>query len=573
MSSRIPQDFIDQLLTQIDIVELIDSYVPLKIKGASATACCPFHSEKTPSFHVSATKQLYHCFGCGVGGNAIHFLMAYEKLDFVETIKRLAQRLGKTLPNSSLVKSEISLSASLYPLLDTVTTYFQQTLKQDSNAIEYLKNRGVSGQIAKTFRIGYASDQWDKLYKTFSRQYSSEDLLNAGLIVKREKSGFYDRFRDRIMFPIRDLQGRVIAFGGRILAKGEPKYLNSPETSLFQKGKELYGLYEARQTKNALDTVWIVEGYMDLIALAQAGISNVVATLGTAVTTTHLQRLFRFTQAIIFCFDGDSAGRQAAWRALEVLLPLLQDDYQVRFILLPEGEDPDTYVRNMGREKFLATPSQTMPEFFFNTLLKQVDLHLPEGRAKLAKIASEYIQKIPGQFLKQILLDRLSHLTRIGMKRSLPTSNKRPLFLQRMQPPRKKKISPIRLAMMLLLQYPHLVTAIELPEALETLTVPGITLLHTLYVLLKNNPHMTTPIVIEHWRGREEEKAIQKLAMETHWIPEGGVLEELQGAFRSLKTLVIEQKIDTLLHQGQLRALTEEERVVLQGLIRERSVG
>jgi DNA primase len=570
MSSRIPQDFIDQLLTEIDIVELIDSYVPLRIKGSSATACCPFHSEKTPSFHVSATKQLYHCFGCGVGGNAIHFLMAYEKLDFLETIKRLAQRLGKTLPNTSFVKSEISLSASLYPLLDAVTTYFQQALKQNSNAIEYLKSRGISGQIAKTFRIGYASDQWDKLYKTFSKHYSSEDLLNAGLIVKREKSGFYDRFRDRIMFPIRDLQGHVIAFGGRILSQGEPKYLNSPETLLFQKGKELYGLYEAREPKQALDMIWIVEGYMDLIALAQTGISNVVATLGTAVTTMHLQRLLRFTQEIIFCFDGDSAGRKAAWRALEILLPLMQDGYQVRFMLLPEGEDPDTYVRKMGREKFLATPSQTMPEFFFNTLFKQVDLNLPEGRAKLAKIASEYIQKIPGQFLKQILLDRLAHLTRIGMNRSLPVSNKRPLFLQRMQP-RKKKISPIRLAMMLLLQYPHLVTAIELPNELETLVIPGIAPLQTLYALLKNNPHITTPILIEHWRGREEEKAIQKLAIEPHWIPEGGVLEELQGVFKQLKALVVEQKIDTLLHQGQLRALTGEERVVLQELIRERS--
>jgi DNA primase len=576
MSSRIPQDFIDQLLTQVDIIDLIDSYVPLRKKGGSYTACCPFHSEKTPSFHVSATKQLYHCFGCDVGGNAIHFLMTYEKLDFLETIKRLAQRVGVDLPQTSFANQEKPIQASLYPLLEEVTVYFQQELKRHPEAIDYLKNRGVSGQIAKTFRVGYASDQWDKLYKTFSQKYTLEDLLNAGLVVKREHGGFYDRFRDRIMFPIRDLQGRVIGFGGRILGKGEPKYLNSPETPLFQKGKELYGLYEARQATHNLDAIWIVEGYMDLIALAQADISNVAATLGTAVTTTHLQRLLRFTQEIIFCFDGDEAGRKAAWRALETLLPLMQDGCQIRFVLLSEGEDPDTYVRNVGRENFLATAAQTMPEFFFNTLLKEIDLHSPEGRAKLAKQASEYIKKIPGQFLQKILLERLSHVARIEMdnsvkRLSIKNMDQRNYFPSRdRRQTRKKPFSPVRLVIMLILQYPHLAAEIQFPEEIEKLTIPGIDILKELYILLKSNPHLKTRVLIEHWRGREGESAIQKLATQSHWIPENGVMQELQGALLQLKALCLEYEIDALFHQGQMRALTENEKTLLQALIRDK---
>lgn len=575
MSTRIPQHFIDDLLTRIDIVELIDSYVPLRKKGSSYSACCPFHSEKTPSFHVTSAKQLYHCFGCGAGGNAISFVMAHENLDFIETLKLLAARAGVELPKTNFLAQESSESPALYPVLEEATNYFQQALKQHQPAIDYLKSRGISGQIAKTFRIGYASNQWDKLYKHFSAKDQKNELLSAGLIIKKETSGFYDRFRDRIIFPIRDIQGRVIAFGGRILTQGEPKYLNSPETALFQKGKELYGLYEARKASHSLENIWIVEGYLDLIALVQAGIPNAVATLGTAVTASHLQRLFRFTSEIIFCFDGDKAGQQAAWRALEVLLPFMQDDYRARFVMLPQGEDPDTYVRKLGRDKFLAMEAQSLPEFFFATMVKQIDISLPEGKAKLAKQATEHLKKIPGKFLQQIMLDRLSHLVRIDVDRLGSLTQMRstispPRHHLRFGKQRLTKHSPVRMAMMLLLQYPHLGLQIELPNELNTLSVPGVPLLLELYQLLKNHPDLSAGILIEHWRGREEEAVIQKLATQAHWVPEEGVMQELKGAFLQLQALCREQKIDWLLQQGQIRTLTSEEKELLNQLIHEK---
>lgn len=575
MSTRIPQSFIDDILARVDIVELIDSYVPLRKKGASYSACCPFHAEKTPSFHVTATKQLYHCFGCGVGGNAISFVMAHENLDFIESLKLLAERVGIDLPKTTFSAEAQPNSTSLYPLLEEVTTYFQQGLKQNQQAIDYLKNRGISGQMAKLFRIGYAPLHWDNLCKHFLNRYTPSDLIAAGLIIKKENGGFYDRFRDRIIFPIRDAQGRVIAFGGRILTSGEPKYLNSPETALFQKGKELYGLYEARKASHSLDNVWIVEGYLDLIALVQAGITNTVATLGTALTSSHLQRLFRVTSEVIVCFDGDKAGQQAAWRALEALLPLMQDDYRAKFVILPVGEDPDTYVRKMGREAFLAANAQSMPEFFFSSLTKQIDIKLPEGRANLAKQASEYLKKIPGKFLQQIMLDRLSRLVHIEVDR-LESLNQMKEVKQYSPPayghryvPKKRlsKHSPVRLAIMLLLQYPHLAAEITLPGEFNTLSLPGIPILLELYQCLHENPQLTTAMLMEHWRDRTEATVMQKLATQSHCIPETGLIQELKGAFSQLQVLCLDQKIDWLLQEAQIRGLTSDEKALLQQLI------
>lgn len=579
MSTRIPQLFIDDLLARTDIVELIDSYIPLRKKGSNYSACCPFHNEKTPSFHVSLAKQLYHCFGCGVGGNAISFVMAYENLDFIEALKLIAGRVGLELPKTTLSQEQPSNVSNLafYSLLEETTRYFQKTLKENQQAIAYLKNRGISGQTAKTFCMGYAPSQWDSLCKNFLTKYKPDDLFTVGLILKKEKGGFYDRFRDRIMFPIRDIQGRVIAFGGRVLTSGEPKYLNSPETPLFQKGKELYGLYEARKACNVLDSIWVVEGYLDLIALVQSGIPNVVATLGTAITSSHLKRLFRMTSEIIICFDGDKAGQQAAWRALEALLPLMEDDYRARFVTLPEGEDPDTCVRKVGRDQFLAMPFETMPEYFFRMLMKQIDIKLPEGRAKFAKQASEYLKKIPGKFLQQIMLDRLSRLVHIEVDRltSLtevkiikPSSSRnfnKPFLKQRLT-----SHSPVRLIIMLLLQYPHLSNEIELSSELNTLSLPGISILMELYEQLKENSRMTTAILLEHWRDRAEEKALQKLAHQDHCIPETGVIQELKGAVLQLHASYTEQKIDWLLEQGQLRGLTIDEKTLLQQLLVEK---
>lgn len=578
MSARIPQNFIDDLLARTDIVELIDSYLPLRKKGASYSACCPFHAEKTPSFHVTPIKQLYHCFGCGVGGNAISFVMAHENLDFIEALKLLADRVGLELPKTAFSLQSQPNSVSLYPLLEEVASYFQQRLKQSGEAIAYLKNRGISGQMAKLFRIGYAPLQWDSLCKHFLTRYTPDDLMAAGLIIKKENGGFYDRFRDRIIFPIRDVQGRVIAFGGRVLTSGEPKYLNSPETSLFQKGKELYGLYEARKASQSLESVWIVEGYLDAIALVQTGITNTVATLGTALTSPHLQRLFRMTSEVIVCFDGDKAGQQAAWRGLEALLPLMQDDYRAKFVMLPQGEDPDTYVRKIGKEAFLKAESQNMPEFFFASLIKQIDIKLPEGRANLAKQASQYLKKIPGKFLQQIMLDRLSRLVHIEVDRlesltqmqemNRPSS---PSYRPRYAPKKRlSKHSPVRLAIMLLLQYPHLAAEIALPSEFNTLSLAGMPILLELYQSLKENPQYTTGMLVEHWRDREEATVMQKLATQAHCIPETGVIQELQGAFLQLKALCLDQKIDWLLQEAQIRGLTLDEKALLQQLISEK---
>lgn len=574
MSSRIPQNFIDELIGRIDIIELIDGYVPLRKKGSSYQACCPFHSEKTPSFNVSSTKQLYHCFGCGVGGNAIHFLMAHEKIDFIDALQRLAERAGLTLPKTTSYE-EKTVSKSLYPLLEEAAVYFQNTLKNSSEAIHYLKNRGISGQTAKTFRIGYVPDEWDSLCKQFLHRYQAEDLLDTGLFVKKEKGGLYDRFRDRIMFPICDTQGRVIAFGGRSVHQGEPKYLNSPETPLFHKGKELYGLYEARQAQSDLESIWVVEGYMDVISLSQAGIKNVVATLGTAITSQHLKRLLRFTSELVFCLDGDKAGQQAAKRALEALLPLMQDDHRARFIILPEGEDPDSAIKQ-GSKSFLSIPSLSMPEFFFSTLLKEIDMSVPEGRAKLAKNAMDHIQKIPGKFLQQIMLDRLSSLTRINASRlevlgEIKPSKTNNISYQKSKKQTSTRISPMRLAIILLLQYPHLLEKIEWPSILNSLKLPGLSLLKEIYELLKENSHLTTAMLIEHWRDKAEESTIQKLALQAHWVPEKGVLQELQGAFAQLAAKGSEHQVEGLLQEAQMRDLTSEEKFLLQQLIKERA--
>jgi DNA primase len=348
MAEQIPRDFIDQLLNRVDIVDFIDSRITLRKKsGNNFFACCPFHNEKNPSFSVSQPKQFYYCFGCGAHGNAIDFLMQYDRLNFPEAIEALAKQVGMEVPKQSISPQQAEKAAaqqSLYELLAQVAKFYQSQLRTHNRAIEYLKQRGVSGEIAKSFAIGVAPQGWDNLLQKIG-QHAKQALLEVGMLIKKEEGGCYDRFRDRIMFPIHDRRGRIIGFGGRIIDQGEPKYLNSPETPLFQKGHELYGLYQALQANRQLERIIVVEGYMDVIALFQHDITYAVATLGTATSSSHIERLLRHTAEIIFCFDGDQAGRSAAWRALQVTLPLMRDGIQVRFLFLPEGEDPDSLVR------------------------------------------------------------------------------------------------------------------------------------------------------------------------------------------------------------------------------------
>jgi len=411
----IPQSFIQDLLGRVDIVEVVDRYVKLKRSGANYAACCPFHTEKSPSFTVSPTKQFYHCFGCGAHGTAIGFLMEYSGMGFVDAVKDLAQGVGMQVPEaprSEQAQRRAEEGPDLYGALLKAAQFFRNQLKDAPQAIEYLKRRGLSGEIAKRFGIGYAPDGWQNLEQVFP-DYAEKALTAAGLVKQNEEGRRYDVFRDRIMFPIVDVKGNIIGFGGRVLGDGEPKYLNSPETAVFEKGRELYGLFHARRAIRDAGCVIVVEGYMDVVALAQAGIEYAVATLGTATTPIHVQKLLRQSDEVVFCFDGDAAGRRAAWRALENSLAQLADGKQVRFLFLPDGEDPDSYVRKHGKAEFEALIAKADPlsRVLIDGLRANADINAPEGRAKLLQQAKPLVKQIAAPMLSLMIRKELAQLT------------------------------------------------------------------------------------------------------------------------------------------------------------------
>ena len=422
MAGLIPQSFIDDLLNRTDIVDVVSSRIQLKKTGKNYSACCPFHKEKTPSFTVSPDKQFYYCFGCGAGGNALGFVMDHDQLEFPQAIEELAKRAGMDVPREESGrghKPRQPVDSPLYPLLNAAAEHYRQALKshpQRKYAVDYLKGRGLTGEIARDFGIGFAPPGWDNLLKQLGADALQQKvMIDAGLLIENAENGRrYDRFRDRIMFPIRDSRGRVIAFGGRVLGDDKPKYLNSPETPVFHKGQELYGLYEARKHNRDLDEIMVVEGYMDVIALAQQGLRNAVATLGTATSEEHLKRLFRIVPSVLFCFDGDAAGRNAAWRALESTLSSLQDGRRARFLFLPDGEDPDTLVRAEGTDAFRARinqHAQPLADYFFKQLCEEADPRSLEGKAHLVTLAAPLIDKIPGNNLRALMRQRLSEIT------------------------------------------------------------------------------------------------------------------------------------------------------------------
>lgn len=422
MAGLIPQGFIDDLLNRTDIVDVVGSRIQLKKSGKNYSACCPFHKEKTPSFTVSPDKQFYYCFGCGAGGNALGFIMDHDHLDFPQAVEELAKRAGLEVPReegSRSARPRQNVDSPLYPLLEAAAEFYRQALKSHparKAAVDYLKGRGLSGTIARDFALGFAPPGWDNLLKHLSGDaLQQKAMIEAGLLIENTETGKrYDRFRDRVIFPIRDSRGRVIAFGGRVLGDDKPKYLNSPETPVFHKGQELYGLYEARKSNRDLDEIIVVEGYMDVIALAQQGLRNAVATLGTATSEEHLKRLFRLVPSVLFCFDGDAAGRKAAWRALEATLPNLQDGRRARFLFLPEGEDPDSLVRAEGSDAFrarLEQQAQPLADYFFEQLGREADPRSLEGKAHLATLAAPLIEKIPGANLRALMRQRLGEIT------------------------------------------------------------------------------------------------------------------------------------------------------------------
>ena len=583
MSGRIPHTFIDELLTRTDIVDVIDARVQLKKAGREYKACCPFHNEKTPSFTVSQVKQFYHCFGCGAHGNAISFLMDYEHLEFVEAVEELAHMTGLEVPREATAEPAAqSPTQPLYALHEEVSRYYRQQLRshpQAARAIDYLKQRGLSGEIAARFEIGFAPPGWDNLARALGGDAAARTaLLETGLLIERpDGSGVYDRFRDRIQFPIRDRRGRTIGFGGRVLGDDTPKYLNSPESAIFHKGRELYGLYEARKAVRHLERILVVEGYMDVVALAQFGINYAVATLGTSTTPDHLERLFRTVPEVVFCFDGDRAGRAAAWRALENALPVLTDGREARFLFLPEGEDPDTLVRKTGKDEFelMITHAVPLSDFLFDHLSSQVDTTSIDGRARLVDLARPLLSRLPDSIFRQLMLEKLAEIARTDSSH----------LADRLQKPAETRAvtasataphttgsgkSPVREAIAMLLHQPDLAQKIEPPGITEPDTMPGVTLLLELLELLRRQPGLNTGAILEHWRGREEARYLHKLAQWTPLTEKLDLAAEIRGHVSQIEHQAAEKRISALLHEERLRALNDKEKQELKQLLQSR---
>lgn len=568
----IPQSFIQDLLNRLDIVDVVERYVPLKKAGANYMACCPFHGEKTPSFSVSPTKQFYHCFGCGVHGTAISFVMEYQGLGFVEAVEELARSAGMSVPQEAMAEKHRSAqSADLAEVMLQATRYYRDELKRTPGAIEYLKRRGLSGEVAARFGIGYAPQGWQSLRDAFP-DYDAKSLVQAGLVIEGENGKRYDRFRDRIMFPIINQRGSVIGFGGRVLDQGEPKYLNSPETPLFEKGQELYGLYQARKAIRDADRVLVVEGYMDVVALAQHGIEYAVATLGTATTPTHVQKLLRQSDSVVFCFDGDAAGRKAAWRALENSLGQVADGKHLSFLFLPQGEDPDSYVRSNGKAAFEGMLGEALPlsQFLLRELTSQVDMQTQEGRAHLLQLARPLLLQVAAPALSLMLRKRLAELAGISQAELEDLFQIRVVQKPKALPKGKRNPpSLVRQMIQLLLVQPKLAQGVEL-GVLEGNGEEAT--LQALLDFLAAHPQLRDAApVIEHFRGSVHEIKLRDAAAEVmQWedrFAEGEIDDEFAGALTQLKQKVELKELEALKALARDQGLNETQKMRLLQLL------
>ncbi len=575
MAGQIPKQFIDELLARTDIVELIDQRVPLKKAGRNYAACCPFHNEKSPSFTVSQDKQFYHCFGCGAHGNAISFMMEFEQLEFVEAIEELAQLHHLEVPREQGAgKSRPAAQADDYNLMQQAATYYQQQLQQhpDSQRVrDYISQRGLSAQTVADFALGYAPESWDGLLKQLSpsnNRQLRDQLTELRLINRNDNGREYDFFRDRLMFPIRDKRGRVIAFGGRVLGDGTPKYLNSPESRLFHKGRELYGLYEVRQQPGHVAQILVVEGYMDVVALAEHDIRFAVACLGTATTSDHMHTLFRYTPRVVCCYDGDRAGRDAAWRALQSALPQLKDGVELNFVFLPDGEDPDSLVQKEGKTAFLQRIAQAVPlnQYFFEHLVQEFNPATDAGKSALSVKAAELIKQIPSEFYRDSLSDKLANLMGQPRERTKAAVNRSANRVK----PAAMKITPMRRAIGLLLQYPNLASVMpDAPELAEA-NIPGIGLLLSLQQRLLQQADLTTAQLIEHWRGLPEHNILMTLASWDHQIEPEQLSQEFVDTFHSIEDQYLQQRLEALERKDKLQQLSKAEwheyKLLLQAL-------
>jgi len=581
MAGRIPRHFIDDLIQRVDIVDVIDARVPLKKAGKEYTACCPFHNEKTPSFTVSPAKQFYHCFGCGAHGTAVGFLMEYENLSFPEAVEALADQAGIPVPretgDGASAFQQKQDTASLAQALTESDRYFREQLRKASagEAVEYLKNRGLDGKTAADFGLGYAPPGWDNLLKHLgTTPQKREALVKSGMLIEKDNGDFYDRFRHRIMFPIHNYRGQLVAFGGRTLGDDKAKYLNSPETPLFHKGRDLYGLYIGRNDIKEAGHAVIVEGYMDVVSLAQFGVRYAVATLGTATTQQQLERLFRFTDEIVFCFDGDNAGRKAAWRGLENALPALKGTRQIRFLFMPEGEDPDTLVRKEGADGFEARlrKAESLGDFLLGNLSKQVDMTRLDEKVRLAEMARPHIEKIPDGALKNMLLDQLYKLSGQDISglaaKPVADANRRGRdAAANPSPAAQGAKSKIARALGFLLQNPQLASIPEDIEFLSDLPVPGAQLLHDVLQLVRDQPTIHTGAILEHFHGTRDYKALSSLVAWQHYLSENDVNTEFQAVLDDLDKQRRRIHIQQLLDKAQSSRLTPDEQRLLNQLL------
>lgn len=571
MSGRIPREFIDDLLVRVDIVDLIDSHVPLKKTGNNFVARCPFHAEKTPSFSVNRKKQFFHCFGCGASGNAISFLMDFSHLDFVEAVEDLAGFVGIDVPRESIEhqssrpKKEDSIG--LYGLMEQVADFYVERLRsgvEGKAAVEYLKNRGVSSASASDFMLGYAPDEWQAL----AARFDSKLLLEAGLVVSKEGGQVYDRFRGRVMFPIRDRRARIIGFGGRVLDNSLPKYLNSPETALFHKGKEVYGLYELLKKDSKPQRILIVEGYMDVIALAQFGIHYAVATLGTATSQAHLDLLFRFSSELVFCFDGDKAGREAAWRAIASVFPSLKGGRQIRIMLLAQNHDPDSLVRKEGLDKFTerVQEAQVLSDYFFEHFSRDLKLSEIESRSSLRNEAESYLKQLPVGAFREMMFDKLADLTKKHI-----LDNEAILAYKKQEKKHRQKSGRPSLSgfvMALLVQNPRLIEIVEQKEInWNYLEFDGIEKFKSILQMIDDIRPINYGVLLESYRDHADGVIIKKLASLDFLIPDDGIETEFCGALDRLIAQAKETKVEKLLNKSKIEGLDAQEKELLRKML------
>ena len=579
MKGSIPRTFIDDILTKINIVDLINSRVKLKKAGRDYQACCPFHHEKTPSFTVSDKKQFYHCFGCGAHGNAISFLMEYDKLEFLEAVEELAGFLGLEIPyekrphfNDNGKQVNFQTKRNLYELMQEIAKFYQQQLPLNIPAQSYLQQRGLSPEIIERFQIGYVPNAMDTVYRQFGKtREEQQKLFDLGMLSRNDRGNVYDKFRNRIMFPIRDRRGRTVAFGGRVLTDEKPKYLNSPETVTYHKGSELYGLFEALQAEDSPQKLLVVEGYMDVVALAQFGVNYAVASLGTSTTSEQIQLLFRSTEQVICCYDGDRAGRDAAWRALENALPYLEDGRQLKFIFLPDDEDPDSFIRQYGKQGFeeYIENAQSLSEFLFAHLTPQVDFSSKEGKAKLAALAIPLIKQIPGDVLRldlrNTLAKKLGILDPTQLESLLPNPAKS--HNETTVPTMQFKRTPMRILIALLLQNPELVKFIPDLEPLKNLDEPGYDLLAELTALCREKIGISAGQLLEHWRDTPQQGTLEKLLAWNHLIEDDKIEDTFRETLRYFYLQLVDKRIQWLIAKDRAEGLDLNEKQELSHLL------